>query len=204
VTGGIATGKSVVLSELSRLGAVTFSADRIAREIVEPGEPAYEKIVGAFGPSVLSEDGRLNRAALAQRIFADAEERRILESITHPIIMKRLEDRIEAFRANPPNDPPVAAAEIPLLFEVGAESLVDAVLVVAVELPVQIARLKKRTGWADDQVRASIESQLPQPQKIARADWVVSTDRDLNDTLAQTRAFWHHIIQSLKEDPPCH
>ena len=203
VTGGIASGKSTVVAELARLGAVTLSADEIARRIVEPDGPAYAAVVDAFGPEVLREDGRLDRAALAERIYADPAERRRLESLLHPIIMKEIDARIEVFRSFPPNDPPVMAVEIPLLFEVGAEGRVDGVLTVAVEQEVQFSRLKQRTHWPDTRVRNAILSQLPLPEKIRRSRWVVRTDGDVADTLKQTRALWHHITQSLKEDPPC-
>jgi dephospho-CoA kinase len=193
VTGGIASGKSTVLAELGRLGAVTFSADAIARRIVEPGGPAYGPVRDAFGPSVLDVEGRIDRAALAARIFGDPESRKLLEALMHPIILKELGDEIAAFRAHPSNDPPVAAAEIPLLYEAGAESMVDVVLAVSAEPERQIARLKQRTPWPDSQIRAALDSQIPLSEKRARADAVVTTDGDLSDTLAQTRAFWDRI-----------
>ena len=196
VTGGIATGKSTVLEELRRLGAVVFSADEIARRIAEPDGPAFAPVVEAFGTGILGGDGRIDRAALAARVFADPDARRRLESLMHPIILSQLKNDIEAFRHHPPNDPPVAAAEIPLLYEVGAQSLVDTVLVVSAEPERQSARLKLRTRWPDDQIRAAIGSQIPLPRKRALADRVITTDGDLDDTLAQTRAFWETITST--------
>ena len=203
VTGGIGSGKSTVVEELGRLGAVTYSADAIAREILQPDGPAYQPVVDAFGPEIVRPDGRIDRVTLGERVFRNPDERRRLDALTHPIILGRLRDEIDAFRRYPPNDPPVAAAEIPLLFEAGAESLVDCVLVVALEQDRQFARLKQRSSWPDARIRAAMASQMPLPQKIARADHVISTDGDLPETLAQTRAFWEQITEAFKEDLSC-
>jgi dephospho-CoA kinase len=204
VTGGIASGKSVIVRELARLGAVTFSADAIARRILEPDGPAYRPVIEAFGPDIRDENGEVNRAALGQRIFADPDARKRLDALMHPIIMDELRREIEAFRRQPPNRPPIAVAEIPLLYEVGAEGLVDEVLVAALELRLQLARLKQRTSWPEEQALAAIHSQIPLSEKAARADWVIRTDGTLEETLSQTQAFWNHIIQPFKEDSPCH
>jgi dephospho-CoA kinase len=203
VTGGIASGKSVVVRELERLGAVTFSADEIARRIVEPDGPAYRPVVEAFGSGILDEAGRLNRAALAQRIFADSEARRTLDAIMHPIILAELRRAIEAFRLQPAHSPPIAVAEIPLLYETGAEGMVDKVLVTALEPCIQLSRLKQRNSWSEAQALAAIQSQIPLSEKAARADWVIRTDGSLEETLSQTRAFWNQITQPLKEESPC-
>lgn len=198
VTGGIASGKSTVLEELRRLGAEVFSADEIAREIVQPGEPAYQPVVEAFGPEIVDEEGRIDRGALGALVFHDETARQRLEALMHPIILHRLRTDLEAFRNQPPNDPPVAAAEIPLLYEVGAQSMVDTVLVVTVEQEQQFQRLKERTGWPEEQIWAAIQSQLPLSQKRERADWVLSTDGTLEETRAQVRAFWEKITKTFK------
>ena len=195
ITGGIATGKSTVVGELKRLGAVVFDADAIARRIVEPDGPAYGPVVEAFGPGVRDAEGRIDRNAMAARVFSDPEEKRRLESLLHPIILNELGGEIAAFRASPPNDPPVAAIEIPLLFEVGAQSMVDTVLVVSAEPEQQYSRLKQRTSWPDPRIWAAIHSQMPLAEKRARADDVISTDGDLSDTLRQTRDYWDKIVQ---------
>jgi dephospho-CoA kinase len=195
VTGGIASGKSTVLEELARLGAVTVSADEIARRVTEPDGPAYPLVVEAFGKKVVGPEGRLDRSALAARIFADPNERKRLEAILHPVILDEVRRELDAFRAHPPNDPPIAAVEIPLLYEVGAEGLVDLVLVVAVEHERQIQRLKQRKSWTDAVIQDALRSQMPLAEKAARADAVIHTDGDLADTQAQTQAFWNRILK---------
>ncbi|HEY3281513.1 MAG TPA: dephospho-CoA kinase [Armatimonadota bacterium] len=190
VTGGIASGKSTVLRMLAALGAETCSADDLSRELTRPGEPTLEAIVRHFGPAMLREDGSLDRARLAGAVFADPDARRGLEAILHPPILQRLQALAERDRAAPPNMEKVLALEIPLLYEVGCEGIVDRVLVVVAEHVTQIKRLKQRTGWPDGQVQAAVASQLPLSHKAARADYLVSTDGSLQDTEEQVRRVW--------------
>lgn len=193
VTGGIATGKSTVLGMLASLGAETLSADDVSRELTRAGQPTLEAIAREFGPEVLRPDGSLDRGRLAGVVFQDPQARQRLEAILHPPILQRLRCHAERFRQDPKNKDRVLALEIPLLYEVGVEDLVDSVLVVASEHAQQLARLKQRTGWPDGQVRAALSSQLPLSLKVARADWVISTDGTLEDTQEQVRRLWEEL-----------
>lgn len=193
VTGGIASGKSTVLEMLRRMGAEVASADDYSRELLQPGQAPYEAVIRQFGDGILRDDGSVDRGALARRIFADPEERRRLEAILHPPILERLQQRVERFRQAPSNRDRVLALEIPLLYEVGCEGLVDRVLVVTSEQEKLFGRLKHRTRWPDGQVRAALASQLPLSHKAALADFVVSTDGTLEDTESQVAEVWRKL-----------
>lgn len=198
LTGGIATGKSTVLEMFRTLGAFVLSADEVARELLQPGTQVYLSFVESFGKEYLRSDGQVDRAALARRIYLDPNARRRLDSLTHPAILKRLRERIEALRASGEKRPIVV--EIPLLYEVNAQDMVDRVVVVASEHATQFARLKRRTGWPDDQVEAAILSQMPLFQKIALADWVVWSNGSLEETAQQVREIWKEITEAAEED----
>ena len=203
ITGGIACGKSVVLAELSRLGAVTWSADEVAREVMGPGGKAYAAVVTAFGLEIALPTGRIDRAALGDRIFSDERDRRRLEAIVHPIVLQRLSMWIEDFRWHPPNNPPVAAAEVPLLFEVGVEKLFDLTVAVVAEPQLQISRLKQRTSWPDSRIRGVIAAQMSLTEKAARAERVIRTNGAITETLAQTQTLWMDVTRSIEEESPC-
>ncbi len=203
VTGGVATGKSTVLSLLQRLGARVFSADEIAREITQPGTPLFEQIVRVFGPSYLKPDGTLDRAKLAERIFQNPEDRRRLEALTHPEIIRRLRARIEEARNQPSSEREVIAVEIPLLFEAGLEQLVDRILVVASEQEQQIQRLKKRMDWPEEMLQKVISAQWPLEEKKARADWVIDNNGSLAEVEEQVTRLWEQVLRQRKEVGQC-
>ncbi len=175
VTGGIASGKSTVARAFAALGAPWVDADDVAREVVEPGEPALADIAERFGDRVLQEDGRLNRRALREIVFADEGERRWLESVTHPRIRERLLERLDDFRAGPA---PYALLVSPLLFESGQHELVDRVLVIDVPEALQIARTAARDDVDEAQARAIVDAQMPRETRLARADDVLDNATD--------------------------
>lgn len=175
LTGGIATGKSTFAAALRALGAPVIDADRLAREVVAPGQPALAEIVRAFGPDVLEPGGGLDRRRLGAIVFADPEARRRLEAITHPAIRAAM--RAEAARLASAGHA-VAFYDVPLLYEVGLERDVDAVVVVYAPRAVQLARLQRRDGLAPAEAEARLAAQLPIDEKAARADVVVDNPDD--------------------------
>ncbi len=191
ITGGIATGKSTVTQMLAELGAPTISADAVARTLLAPGTPASQAVLAAFPSCAAPEPGRINRRALAQMIFADAEARSRLEALTHPPIIEALRVQIAEWRAS--SAAPAAAAEIPLLYEAGLESDVDDVVVVCCAEPVQQVRLCARDGISAEEAQKQIDAQWPLSVKTARADYVVATDRGLEDTRRQVAALWKSL-----------
>ena len=128
ITGNIASGKSSVAAEFARRGAVVVDADQLAREVVAVGSDTLRKLVAAFGDDILKKNGDLDRDRLGQMVFADVQVRAMLNCIIHPEIAKRSAERLQELRQN--GDAPMIIYEAPLLFEVGAESRVDKVLVV--------------------------------------------------------------------------
>lgn len=196
VTGGLASGKSLVLAALRRCGAAVIDADRIARDVLRPGTRQYAAVVRAFGPAVVNRTGSLNRPALARMIFADPRQRRTLERITHPAILARLRaDMKEHARAGRVR---LIAAEVPLLYEAGLESLFDAVLVVWVPRSLQRQRLMSRGGLTGPEALRRINAQIPLSQKRSKADYVIRNTGAPADAVRQARALYERLTKSMK------
>ncbi|HIX61477.1 MAG TPA: dephospho-CoA kinase [Candidatus Halomonas stercoripullorum] len=182
VTGGIASGKSTVALAFAALGIPWVDADDVAREVVEPGEPALAKIVARFGEQVLHSDGRLNRRALREIVFAEPAERRWLEGVTHPRIRQRLIAHLERMQAE---GAPYVLLVSPLLFESGQSQLVDRCLVVDVPESLQIARTAARDEVGEVQARAIIAAQMSRSERLARADDILDNSRGEAELTAQ-------------------
>jgi dephospho-CoA kinase len=176
LTGGIASGKSEVERRFRALGVHVADADASARDVVEPGTPGLEEIVQAFGPDALGPDGRLDRAAMRRRVFADAGARRRLEAIIHPRVRAALRSACAAAPGA------YAIAAIPLFAEAGREayaSWIDRVLVVDVPVEVQLARLLLRDGIDEALAWKMIGAQASRAQRLALADDVIANDGPL-------------------------
>lgn len=187
ITGGVATGKSTVTRMLAEEGALTVSADDIARAQLAPGTELTKAVLAAF-PLCRDATGQgIDRRALSHLIFADTQARTQLEALTHPAIIAALELQITEWRNAGPG---IAIAEIPLLFEADLGRLVDVVVVVACEETTQIMRLQTRQVIDEAEARRQIAAQWPISAKIARADIVINTDKGLEDTRRQVQALW--------------
>lgn len=168
LTGGIASGKSTVERCFTDLGIHVYDADQAAREVVEPGTDGLEQIIEAFGPEVIGEDGRLDRPAMRQRIFADRDARHTLESIVHPRVRQRLQQLALA------DTGPYCLLAIPLLAEhIGHYRWVDRVLVVDADEATQIERLIARDGIDEALARRILANQATREQRLAVADDVI-------------------------------
>ncbi|WP_416140864.1 dephospho-CoA kinase [Halomonas sp. HK25] len=174
VTGGIASGKSTVARAFAALGAPWVDADDVAREVVEPGEPALEEIADRYSRAkespVLNDDGTLNRRALREIVFADPAERRWLESVTHPRIRTRLLEHLARLEAE---GAPYVLLVSPLLFESGQSKMTDRTLVIDVPEALQIERTAARDDVDEAQARAIVAAQMPRAERLARADDVL-------------------------------
>jgi dephospho-CoA kinase len=189
VTGGIGSGKSAVAARLAALGAVVVDADRIAREVVEPGTPGLAAVVAEFGPDVLTPDGALDRAAMAAIVFADPERRAALEAIVHPLVGRRSAELLAAAAQGS-----VVVYDVPLLAEsagdaLGRRSEFDAVVVVEAPLETRVRRLVSR-GLTEADARARIAAQASDEQRRAIADRVVVNDGDLAALDAAVDRLW--------------
>jgi len=167
LTGGIASGKSTVSRMFSELGIAVIDADEVSRRVVEPGTPGLAAVVRRFGREVLDVDGRLNRAALRARIFADPAARRELEAILHPLIRAAMDEDVAAAPG------PYVVLAIPLLVEGGRSDRVDRLLVVDVDEATQIARVVSRDGVPESQARAILAAQASREQRLRAADDVI-------------------------------
>ena len=171
LTGGIASGKSLVAGELKRLGAYLIDADEIAREVVKTGLPAYNEIVKEFGEKILNPDKTINRKELGRIVFSNPELRKRLEQITHPRIRKKIEAEISAIKAKNPKA--VIVVDAALLIEGGLYKKMDKVIVVCADEKTQIKRLTERDGLAIEDAKNRIASQMPLKEKRRYADFVI-------------------------------
>lgn len=175
LTGGIASGKTTVANLLAKHGGALIDADLVAREVVEPGEPALSEIAQAFGSAVIGPDGRLDRASLARIVFADDASRERLNAIVHPRVRERMTARLQELSHASPR-PPFAVLVVPLLLESPHDWGVDQIWVVALPEEVQLARLMRRDGLSEEAAWARIRSQMPLSEKLTKADRVISTE----------------------------
>lgn len=188
LTGGIACGKSTVAELLVRRGAILIDADRIAREVVEPGEPALLEVSRFFGQAVLREDGSLDRKALGTIVFADADKRKQLETILHPRIRQRMQERLAETERDFPDR--LAVVDVPLLYESRMENLFSEIMVVYVPAEVQTERLMARDGLTEEEARQRLAAQWPIEEKKRRADVVIDNSGDMRRTEQQIAHFW--------------
>jgi len=181
LTGGVGMGKSTAGDLLRRQGVAVIDTDTLARELVEPGQPALAEIVEKFGPPVLLPDGRLDRERLARRVFSDSAARGELEAILHPRIRAAWNRKAQNWR-----DAGLTCGVviIPLLFETQSAALFNATICVACSAATQARRLRER-GWDSTQIQQRLAAQWPAARKIALSDYVVWTDTTLEAHAAQ-------------------
>jgi len=194
LTGGLASGKSAVAAVLRDLGAHVISADAIAREIVTPGAAALREIAEAFGPEIVGADGRLDRARLAARVFADPAARARLNAITHPRIRKRMRDEVDRLaRTLPPQA--VIILDIPLLLDTASrlDYPLEGVVVVGVDEATQAERLQRRDGLSAEEARRRLGAQRPLREKVAEADWMIDNSGTPEETRRQVEALWRRL-----------
>lgn len=183
LTGGVGMGKSMSARLLAERGLPVVDTDVLARELVEPGQPALREIGEAFGAGMIGADGRLRRGALAKVVFADEEARKRLEGILHPLIRARWKAQVEQWRRE---GCPVAVVVIPLLFETHAENEFDSIICVACTGATQHKRLAER-GWSGQEIERRIAAQQPIEQKMGRSHFVVWTEGDVEGHAEQLR-----------------
>lgn len=188
LTGGIGSGKTAVSDRFSAYGVPIIDTDVLARELVEPGEPALAEIVAAFGPDCLDDAGGLDRTRLRKRIFADANGRQQLEAILHPRIRALARQRIAGLTA------PYCLLVIPLLAETGMTDLVDRVLVVDVPETEQLRRVMARDQTDEEQARRILSAQASREQRLALAHEIVENSGDFADLDRQIVALHQHCL----------
>lgn len=193
ITGGIACGKSTAADIFRRLGAFVIDADEIAREVVRPGTPGFEQVVAHFGPGILTPSGEIDREALGEIVFRDPAERKVLEGITHPLIVARIAARLqEALAAGAE----IAMIEAALMIEGGrSRDLVEKIIVVSAPEELQVQRLAQRNGYTREAALQRISAQMPLEEKIRQADFVIDNRADLDALERACRAIWEELRQ---------
>ena len=189
LTGGIASGKSTAADEFARLGIEVIDADRIARELVEPGSPLLTRIREELGDRFLDEEGRLHRRRLREYVFAHPGERAKLEAILHPAIRREMEARASQSRSS------YVLLVIPLLVEKGLESMVDRVLVVDVPESLQVDRLRRRDQVDARHAQRILESQADRETRLAAADDVILNTGSLDDLRTAVERLHRHYLE---------
>ncbi|MFC5531305.1 dephospho-CoA kinase [Cohnella yongneupensis] len=171
LTGGIATGKSTVAKLLVERGANLIDLDRIAREIVEPGQPALARIAERFGQAVLRDDGTLDRKKLGAVVFADEAERKALEAILHPQIRSVMKEQMAMHETRTPDK--LVVVDVPLLYESRLESYFEQIMVVYIPREEQLRRLMKRDGLSEEEAERRLDAQMSIEEKKVRADIII-------------------------------
>ncbi|MEU0686616.1 dephospho-CoA kinase [Streptomyces uncialis] len=190
LTGGIGAGKSEVSRLLVEHGAVLVDADRIAREVVEPGTPGLAAIVDAFGEQVLAEDGSLDRPALGAIVFADPDRLAVLNGIVHPLVGARSAE----LKAAAPDDA-VVVQDVPLLTENGLQDRYDLVVVVDTSPATQLDRLVRLRGMTEADARARMAAQATRAQRLALADIVIDNDVPHSELTARVAEVWDELLR---------
>lgn len=190
LTGSIATGKSTVAAMLKEKGAVILDADQISREVVEVGTPGWKQVVEAF-PEAVREDGALDRKKLGRIIFADAEKRRQLEAIIHPLVLDAIKTRGTQLKQRGQ----IVFADIPLLYETNSQIWLDGVVVVYVPQAVQLKRLMERDQLSEKEALKRITAQMSIEEKHQLADYVIDNSGTLSETKVQVDRLWYQIIE---------
>ena len=185
LTGGIGSGKSTVSELLARHGAVIIDADRITRELQQPGKPLLGELVEAFGPEILDSSGALDRAVLASRVFGDAEQLKKLNGIVHPAVGREMARQLDAQK----DTDKVVVLDIPLLVENPREGLCGTIVV---DLPVEaaISRLIEFRGMTREDAEARVSRQATRDQRLAIADRVIDNSGSLADLERQVAEVW--------------
>ncbi len=188
VTGGVGTGKSTVSKLLATFGAIVIDADSIVHQVIQPGGPAFDGLVDAFGPEIVkADDGTIDRRRLGQLAFAGPEGTVRLNNIVHPPVIETIRDRLASMAEG---GVPVAVLDVPLLFESGLDKLCDQVWVVTADPEVRRMRVEARNGPAAGEMIRREAWQMPVEEKIARADAVIDNSGTEEETMRKVERLW--------------
>ncbi len=200
LTGSIASGKSTVARVLAKKGAHIIDFDMLAREVVEPGRPAYEDIIAFFGRKVLQADETLDRKKLSGIVFNDSEKRKILEDFTHPRISSEFQGRLKEIASSDPHA--VVVAVIPLLIEQNMQELFHKIVVVYSPPETLVKRLMKRDGVSQETALHIISSQISIDEKVRFADYIIDNSTDAAKTKVRTAEVWEQLKQAQENGKP--
>lgn len=193
LTGGVASGKTAVSRVLREEGAYIIDADQIARELVQPHKPAWNELVRAFGKEILQEDGSIHRRKLADKVFTDPEQRKVLNQILHPRIKEEMDRRTKEIGQEDPEA--IVVIDAPLLVELGVYRKVDQLIVITSTQMQQMERLKERDGRSPEEALRLFSSQMPVEEKVKLADFVIRNEGSLEETKKRAK----EVFKELKK-----
>jgi dephospho-CoA kinase len=191
LTGGVASGKTVVSQVLKEEGAYIIDADQIARELVQPHKPAWNELIRAFGKEILQEDGSIHRKKLAEKVFADPEQRKLLNQILHPRIKEEMDRRTKEIGQRDPEA--IVVIDAPLIVELGDHREMDKLIVVTTTQTQQIERLKDRDGAKPEEALRILSSQMPLEEKVNLADFVIRNEGSLEETKKRAKEVFKEL-----------
>lgn len=197
LTGAIASGKSLVSAEFARLGAFVIDADLIAREIVEPGSPAYNEIVAEFGEEFVGTDGNLDRKALGRLVFSDRERLAALNRITHPRIAEQIESDINKIKQAHPEA--FIVVDAALLIENKLHKRMDRVVVVYSDEEKCVERMMSRDDLSETEAQERLGAQMPLKEKLAYADYIIGNSGDIEDTTKRVREVFEALASERQK-----
>lgn len=190
LTGGIASGKSTAANLLKEMGLPVINLDKISREIMKKGTPGYREVLSTFGQTILKEGKKIDRKKLGKLIFENPTMRKKLETITHPLILKRMEEKISQFEEEGAK---VVIVEVPLLIETDLMDKFDQIWLVYVDDGTQIERLMKRDNLSREEAILRLNAQIPLEDKKAYADQVITNHGNIEDLKEQLNKLWREI-----------
>ena len=195
LTGGIGSGKSAAADYFQTLGIDVVDADLASRAVLEPGQPALEKIADHFGSHIIDRHGQLDRAALRKKVFSDVAERKWLQQLLHPLINNYLVDQVKAAQSD------YCLIVNPLLIESGQQQWCDIVVVVDVSVATQLSRTMARDDNTREQVQAIIDAQTSREKRLNSADYVVTNDQDLDFLHEQIKTLHNELLLRRQKHP---
>lgn len=191
LTGGLASGKSFVGEALASLGCHLLKADELGHRLLLPGTEVYRRVVEEFGPSILDEEGRIQRRALAQLVFADPEKLARLNAIVHPAVIEEEERWLAGVEAADPHG--IGVVEAAILIETGSYRRFDRIVLAVCSREQQIERAMKRDGLSREEALQRLERQMPLEEKRKFADFIIDTSGEKQQTLAQVRRLFEEL-----------
>jgi dephospho-CoA kinase len=197
LTGGIATGKSVVAEILSNHGCFVQSADRLARDLMKPGRPAWRQILVHFGPNILHPDNTINRRRLGKIIFSSRQKRLFLNGLIHPLVMARKKRTIRTLEKR--GTYKIFVSEAALTVEAGFALFFDKIIVVHCPERLQVERLMRRDGIGRSEARKRIRCQMPTSEKMKWADYLIDTSGSLEETALQTEEVYRNLLLDFRK-----
>ena len=201
LTGGVASGKTAVSEVLEEEGAYIIDADQIARELVQPHEPAWNELVRTFGKEILQGNGSIDRKKLSEMVFVNPDQRKLLNEILHPLITEEMDRRTREIGQKNPEA--IVVIDAPLLIEVGYHRRVDKLVVVTSTQTEQIERLKVRDGINSEEALRILSSQMPVEEKVKLADFVIRNEGSLTEVRERAKEVFRELKKIALQKDKC-